>query len=220
MKIGIAVTTTPKRIELLETCLKHISAYSCEHFLYVHNDEHYKGIAYSKNKCLEALMDAGCDYLFMFDDDCYPVKVGWEKVFIDSGLSHASLTYCEWGDGKPNKNKILKTYKGIDFFNNPCGMMLYFTRYCVEKVGGFNPDYKQYGLEHLGLSRRIYNAGLIPNPYVAPHGAMDYFYCLDQHKAVQSNVSMREKIKMITKVRNVYQRERSSKAFIDYRIID
>lgn len=165
-------------------------------------------------------MDDECDYLFLFDDDCYPVSFGWEDKFISSGLNHASLTYCEWSDGKPNKNKILKTYKGIDYFNNPCGMMLFFTRKCVEKVGGFNLDYKQYGLEHLGLSRRIYNAGLIPNPFVCPSGAMDYFYCADQHKAVESNMSTYDKIQIVSKNRNIYQKERNSKAFIDYKTTD
>ena len=210
MKIGIAVTTTPKRKELLETCLKHISAYSCEHFLYVHNDEHYRGIAYSKNKCLEALMDAGCDYLFLFDDDCYPVIVGWENVFIDSGLNHAALTFTKLANGKSNGNVIRKTQNGIDQFINPCGIMLFFKRHTIDIIGGNDVRYSQWGHEHVGFSSRIFNAGLTPAPFICPVGAMEYFYSLDQQQFGAGTYTIPEQQKMAKIGAPIYAEEKQS----------
>ncbi len=44
------------------------------------------GIARAKNKCLELLED--CDHIFLFDDDTYPIKKGWEQPYIDSAEPH------------------------------------------------------------------------------------------------------------------------------------
>jgi len=59
--------------------------------LHIYDDEiERKGIAYGKNDCLKALKD--CQYLFLFDDDCFPVREGWIEFFIkahkESGQHH------------------------------------------------------------------------------------------------------------------------------------
>src|SRR5690349_8979887 len=46
------------------------------------------GIARAKNKCLELLDAAGCDQLFLFDDDTYPIAKGWELPYIESPEPH------------------------------------------------------------------------------------------------------------------------------------
>jgi len=57
------------------------------------------GIAKSKNKCLELLED--CDHIFLYDDDFYPVKKGWEKIYINTakliGCHHLCFTF-DFGD--------------------------------------------------------------------------------------------------------------------------
>lgn len=42
------------------------------------------GIVASKNASLTALMDAGCEHLFLWDDDAWPVADGWWLPYIDS----------------------------------------------------------------------------------------------------------------------------------------
>jgi hypothetical protein len=210
MKIGIAITTTPKRSKLLEKCIKNISEYTDDYYLYVHNDKEYKGIAYSKNKCIENLMDNDCDYLFLFDDDCYPIKKDWEKVFINSKLNHAALTFTKLANGKSNGNVIRKTQNGIDIFINPCGIMLFFKRQTIDIIGGNDVRYSQWGHEHVGLSSRIFNAGLTPAPFICPVGAMEYFYSLDQQQFGAGTFTIPEQQKMAKIGAPIYAEEKQS----------
>ena len=50
------------------------------------SDKDRQGVARRKNECLRALKD--CDYVFLFDDDCFPIKDGWVNFFIQSGDAH------------------------------------------------------------------------------------------------------------------------------------
>ena len=42
------------------------------------------GIAKAKNKCIELLIERGCDELFLADDDCYPTSLDWWKAYVES----------------------------------------------------------------------------------------------------------------------------------------
>jgi GT2 family glycosyltransferase len=120
VKIGIGYTTR-NRIDVLSLCLEEFSRHkpSCEYKFVVIDDnsdlvsvrdveqnylkmlekypfaEYYKnserlGIAKSKNKCLSYLKD--CDYIYLFDDDCFPISDDWYKFFISqserTGIQH------------------------------------------------------------------------------------------------------------------------------------
>jgi hypothetical protein len=197
MKIGIAITTTPSRQHLYEQCLAEFQKLSPPDTpIYTHNDIYGIGIAKSKNKCIAALMAMNVDYLFLADDDVYPIKEGWHLPFIQSGLHHASVTFTHFSDGTRSKHKLLRTRNGIDYFSNGCGFLLFFTRHCIETVGGMDERYGKWGYEHGGLSARIKNAGLTDSIFLAPSGIMDYFYSHDQHKTCQSVFTQEEKRKL------------------------
>lgn len=79
-------------------------------------DEYYyfpkrSGIATSKNKCLE-LLD-GCDYIFLFDDDFYPIREEWEKIYIEAsqqtGVQHFCFTF-DFGETVEEFKKIARDY--------------------------------------------------------------------------------------------------------------
>lgn len=154
MKIGIAVTTTPNRSDVFQ---KWLEAYKsvCSYPLYIHNDTEYKGVGYSKNKCLAALADY--DYQFLFDDDCMPAKIKWELEYIFSGLHHAAYTF---------DRQILHQQPNYIEYEKPCGCMLFFTKACVQKVGGWDKSFSGYGYEHVNVSDRIFNNGLTPARYL------------------------------------------------------
>ena len=84
MKIGIGVTTynRPGHMALWKKQLyRHAPGNTYE--VYVAADSQTRlGIAARKNECLNTLKN--CDYIFLFDDDCFPVKNGWEDYFIDA----------------------------------------------------------------------------------------------------------------------------------------
>ena len=217
MKLGIAITTTPNRQELYEQCFNAFVALSPKDtFIYTHNDIYGIGIAKSKNKCIAALMAMDVDYLFLADDDIYPVKADWHLPFIESGLQHASASFTHFADGTPSKHKLLRQRNGIDYFNNGCGFMLYFTKHCIEKVGGMDERYGKWGYEHGGLSMRIRNAGLTNSIFLAPSGIMDYFYSHDQHQTCRSVYTQMEKAKLSKPGMVIANSERVSKAFKPY----
>lgn len=197
--IGIGYTTRNRR----ETALKAIS--ECKKFLpkgakFVVIDDGSDvpfpdadfrfvtnaGISRAKNKALELLV--GCDHIFLFDDDCWPIVKGWELPYIESGENHLSFTFNKLINGRSNGNEVINDNKKIAFYQNPCGCMLYFTRGCIDSVGGFDVGYKIYGYEHVDLSRRINNAGLTDHKFMDVSGSLILFHSEDYYSNVSSSV--------------------------------
>lgn len=221
MQIGIGITTVPIRSEIHKIQLKHFERFAPKDaIIYVHNDWQGKGIAKSKNACLETLMDVGCTNIFLFDDDCYPIKADWHLPFIMSGINHASVTFTHHVDGTPNKHKLTKTFNGLDYFSNGCGMCLYFTRYCISQIGGMDIRYSKWGYEHGGLSMRIRNAGLTPSTFIAPVKVMDYFYAADQHKSIRPIFTHKEKAEHGRRGLVIANQEKISKDWKPYGMSD
>lgn len=169
MKIGIAYTTH-NRNEVAATSIIHAVKHSPGIHLVVVDDgskvpyigadfrfETPVGISGAKNKCLELLYDVGCTDLFLFDDDTYPLNNGWWIPYLNSGLLHAAYTF---------DRKILNTTPIYTEYEKPCGCLLYFSRMCLETVGGWDTDFVGYGYEHVNLSDRIFNADLTPARYI------------------------------------------------------
>lgn len=178
--VGIGITTY-KRKDLLVKCLDNIEKYSKQPYvLYVaeDTDEDRKGIALRKNECLANL--SNCDYIFLFDDDCYPIKEGWEDFFIkaykESGYHH----FC-YLTNKLHQEKnyyfcgdyIVKSYTQCG------GVFMFLTQEVLKKVGGFYNGYKYYGFEHLGYTLRVFFAKLIPEMYLCVDGTENYLFAHD-----------------------------------------
>lgn len=179
-KIGIGITSY-KRPEMLNKCLEHIHKYSEAHQLYVAVDkeEDRRGVAYRKNECLRALKD--CDYIFLLDDDTYPIAKGWEQFFINSGYQH--LLYLT-----PQHN-YLKTINGDAKVYRDCGgVFMFMTKSIVDKVGAFDEKFELWGMEHCDYSVRIigkhgeYPCLINTNKYIYAHDYSDV-----AHKSSISN---------------------------------
>lgn len=141
-----------------------------------------KGVAYRTNECIKDLYDSGCDYIALFNDDCFPYEKGWTDFFIDahlkSGQHHFSYTVPSF------TNPVIesKEFDGVKInkFNNCNGCFMFITREVVDKVGGLNKEYGMYGFEHAGYSNRIHMAGLTPfGAYTCPDESGKYIYSLD-----------------------------------------
>lgn len=172
MKIGIGILTY-NRIEHLELCKNQIAKYSpFEYELEIQDDSFdRKGVAYRTNKLINLLKD--CDHIFIFNDDCFPIKDGWQDVYINTGFNHL-LYFRENSDIEK-----MKTVSGVDLFSNCGGCLMYITKEVVEKVGYLHSDYGMYGYEHAGYSMRIHKAELIPHPFCVPCEAGEYIYAMD-----------------------------------------
>ena len=84
MKIGIGVTSynRPKHLDLWVEQILPITPENVKVHIEVDKDTDRMGVAYRKNECLKALK--GCDYIFLFDDDCFPIAEGWIDFFINA----------------------------------------------------------------------------------------------------------------------------------------
>lgn len=226
MKIGIALTTH-NRNEIAEETLRQIRLFAPPESKIVLVDDASKkpfkgatyrfnvnvGIATAKNKCLELLDD--CDYIFLFDDDCYPKQKDWYLPYINSGINHLSFTFGSLRNGRKNGNNVLMKHKGIVSYSNPCGCMLFFTSKCLEVVGGFNIDYDTYSYEHVDLSNRIFNAGLTPARFLDVDGSIDLFHSLDYEGNIPSSVNNKSQYFAVNK--SLYDRNIKSKDFHPYK---
>lgn len=227
MKIGIGVTVH-NRNETAQHTIEQIKRFAPEGSKIVIVDDASKipfdgadfrlnvnaGIANAKNKCFELLDD--CDYIFLFDDDCYPVVENWHLPYIESGINHLSFTFSRLKDGRQNGNKVILQHGELMVYNNPCGCMCFFTKKCLEVVGGFNPMYKVYGYEHVDLSVRIHNAGLTPHRFMDINSSKYLFKSLDYEQSIHSSVTENRSFH-VRQNKILYMQSQRSKEFIPYK---
>jgi|GEM_PF-858201 hypothetical protein len=141
MKIGVGITTTNP-----EKYMQHFPKW--DGIILFNTDQ--ISIARDKNKLIKQLFNLGCTDIFLFDDDCFPIKEGWDTWITD--VDHAVL-----GEQIP-------------------GCMLYLNRKTVETAGYMNTTYGKYGWEHLGYYNRIVKSGLAVKKL---EGWEEYFYSYD-----------------------------------------
>jgi hypothetical protein len=145
----------------------------------------HSGVAAVKNACLRELIAEGCDYIFLFDDDCFPIHDEWWMPFIEAHLrtgQHHFLWLMDDSDkyGLMLGRKKLKEENGITLFRNSQGCCQFFTRHAVQACGAFDEKFKLYGSEHENYSLRLYKLGLNTiGPYLSVPGIEEYIYSLD-----------------------------------------
>lgn len=220
MTIGIAVTTY-KRPRHLQHWYDMINAYTPERNVKVFmssDTQQRRGVAYRKNECLRALQH--CDYIFLFDDDCFPIKKGWVDFFIDAYKASGNHHFLYLKQTATIKKLIQNA--SIDVFDNCGGCFMFLTKEAVKAVGGFNHDYGYYGFEHAGYTNRVHQAGLTPaGMYLCPEGAGEYIYAMDYDTHLQYNQQLKHAPSMIDEIQNVegYVASNRGKYFEDIKTI-
>lgn len=151
------------------------------------------GIAKAKNACLGALSD--CEHVFLFDDDCWPISKGWAETWVDINRSN-KIEHSMFNVGMSNlldKNPAFRAVvkaketvghgrKSMVAYNNCFGVMLYFTRRVLDRVGGYAVNTPAlYGYEHAQISKRIGQTGEFTRGqwYWTPWVATDLIYSVD-----------------------------------------
>ena len=191
MKIGIGITTTPNRAYLMQKTLSQIQTYTDNAEIYIHDDISFKGVAYAKNMCIHNLRH--CDFVFLFDDDCYPTHQGWINyciaVFEQTSEKHFLLL------DKVTHAPFVTYAPGMYCFENCGGVFMAFDNHkgLFKKVGYMDSRYTGWGFEHAGYSNRIYRMGYTSHPYIMPQFLDQYIYSLDYHQSVASSVTNEQK---------------------------
>jgi hypothetical protein len=146
------------------------------------------GIVASKNASLSALMDAGCEHLFygMMMPGPSPITGICLHRITEPHLAYQFLDLA--GRNKLNDMAVLYRDDKHVAYTGQRGVMLYYHRSAIEKVGGFDPVYGRGMYEHSDLALRIHNAGLTTWAYADVVGSEKLIHSLDEHEAVERSV--------------------------------
>src|SRR5690606_1266071 len=217
--IGVGVTTRNRPKELAHT-LEQVRKHTPDAVVVVVDDastpapesdyrfDRNVGIARAKNKCIELLYGAGCQHLFLFDDDTYPVVDGWYKPYVDAPAAHLMYIFQD----NANTPTLVHDDGQVQAWSNPRGCMLYVTRECVDTVGGMDTHaWGKWGGEHADWSTRIFNAGLTHWRFADVNNSGELIYCADQDGKVKSTTPDSEKQAAIQPVmKRLAERERTA----------
>ncbi len=146
MKIGIGITTF-HRPECLNLFLTQLANNPPASECVVHIASDIPSIAAAKNQCLNVLFNEDCDFIFLFDDDCFPIVKHWDLPFIKSGYGH--LLYMN------DSYQPVQKLDDVTRYQDCAGCFMFLTKDVVKNVGYFNSEYGKYGFEHMGYSHRI-----------------------------------------------------------------
>lgn len=209
IKIGIGITTF-WRSDVFAECLANVRRFTTSNYnLHIAHDSirTRKGVAKRKNECLYNLRD--CDYIFLFDDDCFPIKKGWEQFVINahkkSGEHHFNFLVNE-------KHTIDKHYfhndVTIQSYKDCGGVFMSLTKDVISQVGGFCTDYGLYGLEHVGYSCRVHKSKLISEPFLSIQGLSEYLFAHDYStQNFQSSIDESKKLELLEHTKKVFEKD-------------
>jgi len=228
-KIGIAISTHNRPNEL-KTALEHHQKYlPAGALLLVIDDgsqipaivppgvalirhDRAQGVVSAKNACLRALMETGCEELFLWDDDAWPVREGWHKPYIDSPEPHLAYQFLDFATG-PYRMKdiaVLHADSRHVAYSGQRGLMLYYNRSVIEKIGGFDWIYEHGMYEHGDLAMRIYHAGLTAWTFADVAGSDKLIYSLDEHNVIKSSIPQAVREQMCARNAEIFNRRRDS----------
>lgn len=182
--------------------------------------EESRGIVATKNASLEALISAGCEHLFLWDDDAWPIADGWHHPYIASPEPHLAYQFLDLAG--PRKLQDLAVLHADDehvAYTGQRGVMLYYHRSAIEQVGGFDPVYGRGMYEHSDLALRIHNAGLTTWAYADVVGSASLIHSLDEHEAVERSVPKPDRLALVERNVKVHndRRDAGFTGYVEYR---
>lgn len=236
-RIGIAISTHQRPEVLFRALSQHMKHLPAGALVVVVDDgsvpaaiapegirlirhEKSQGIVASKNASLEALMDAGCEHLFLWDDDAWPIADGWHLPYIASPEPHLAYQFLDLA-GPRKLQDLAMLYSDDDHvaYTGQRGVMLYYHRSAIERVGGFDPVYGRGMYEHSDLALRIHNAGLTTWAYADVAGSASLIHSLDEHEAVERSVSKPDRLALVERNVKIHNDRRDSgyTGYVEYR---
>lgn len=124
------------------------------------------GVAFAKNYLLKYLMDKGCDFIFLMEDDMEITNrkavVGYLAAYKMTGVPHLNFH----GHGNNCFRDPLAQKGPLLFWPNAVGAWSFYTKDIIDKVGLMDENFHN-AYEHIEHSWRIYkdyfNYGLWPD---------------------------------------------------------
>lgn len=173
------------------------------------------GIARAKNKCLELL--AGCENIFLFDDDCWPIAPDWYLPYINSKEHHLLYLFENWATGKPvGDDAVVYEDGAVVAHSHGRGCMIYVDQTVLQTVGGMDVRYGKAMHEHLDWSNRIYNAGLTTFRYMDVPGSKELIYSMDEHQEIASSIDRGQRRMLVQNNNQLLADSQTSTRFAPY----
>lgn len=225
-KIGIAITTHNRPDTLTKALENHLKFRPEGAKLVVIDDgsmipvvvpeevelirfDHSRGIVQAKNASLCALINAGCEELFLFDDDAWPIAENWEQPYIQSPEPHLAYQFLDLAVNiKLRDLSILYQDDKHIAYTGQRGVMLYYHISAIQKVGGFDPVYERGMYEHADLALRIYHNSLTSWAFADVVGSNRLIYSLDEHMGVKRSVNRAERDQQVKRNVSIYNKRR------------
>lgn len=209
-QIAVAISTRNRR-EVFQKCYGAWKRFypNIEIIVVEDNDSKPRGIAATKNKCLEELLKSECNHLFLADDDIAPLDSFGLLRYVNSEYKHLCLSFDKNHNGYRISHDvfIIKNENGHNYFNSPCGVLLYIDRDVLESGITYDENYGIWGMEHKSYSLDIYKAGFVPHPFIDIEESLNHFYCMDYYQEIESSVP--ENIRIQHSIKNqIYFKKR------------
>ena len=164
------------------------------------------GVAANKNTGLEYAASTGAEHIFLSDDDTWPL--GPESLNLHMTLRDkhkVQHSIVGWGRSRLPHGAHKSSHLAWTW---PRGSMMYTSRPALDRVGGMDERFGPGGHEHVEWSRRIYQHGLTPEPFVSPTeyfvggwGAQDYWHAEDMPRKGEALASTGHRRAALTSVR-------------------
>lgn len=187
-----------------------------DRFIIVRNEE-AQGIPAAKNRCIEELMKAGVDHLFLFDDDCRPVENDWWTPYLESPEHHLQFSWTHFADGcSVPKMQIVHRMSDLVGYTWSMGCMLYVTRAAINRVGGMRPEFGMGMEEHAEWSQRIHNAGLTTFVHQDIPNSDALLWSGDKMQTVSRTIDFNMRAELVERNTALRERHRRSRDFVPY----
>ncbi len=169
------------------------------------------GIVASKNASLTALMNAGCEHLFLWDDDAWPIADNWHLPYLESPEPHLAYQFLDLaGTNKLKDMAVLYRDDKHIAYTGQRGVMLYYHRSAIEKVGGFDRVYGRGMYEHPDLALRIHNAGLSTWAFADVVGSEKLIHSMDEHEEGTRSIPRPDREALVKRNVGIFNARRDS----------
>lgn len=124
------------------------------------------GYSKIKNSGIKKVLDAGCDFVFLLDDDVHIINKDWCHVYIKAYNQTRIPHFCFYDNSymgvKTNKGEI-KSINGYDIILTPLvqGGMMTFTKELIDTVGYFKVFPEKLGHEHTHFTNKLIHKKII-----------------------------------------------------------
>lgn len=128
-----------------------------------HDNTPAGGVASNKTRALARLMEQGCDYLFLLEDDVIPVREGWCETLVyamkNGPEKHLNFIPADKTGYKTIRREKIAGNLTLAYQSGLTGLLMCMTREVVETLGGFCRGFDPYGYEHIDYTLRASRAG-------------------------------------------------------------